>query len=62
MTLVKTTDIKDTILLQIPDGNIGFRMLKANYDTQETITCPVNSMSYPKGDLKVIATYENWGA
>lgn len=61
MALVKTTDIKDTILLQIPDGNIAFRMLKEDYDAQETITCPKNSMSYPKANLKVVATYENWG-
>ena len=61
MALVKTTDIKDTILLQIPDGNIAFRMMKADYDAQSDIVCPANSKSYPKAQLKVVATYENWG-
>jgi hypothetical protein len=54
MALVKTTDIKDTILLQVPNANIAFRMLKKDFERQETITCPVNSMSYSKKELKVI--------
>ena len=58
MARVPTTNVKDTILVQIPDGNIGFRILKSKWESEINFLCPANNRSYSKASLIVAQTYD----
>jgi len=62
---VKTTEIEDTVLVEVPEEDFfcAFRLMKDDWENKEAFTCPANMKSYNKEDLRLVqvGSMPNWG-